>query len=148
MLRCIVAVPWLLQLRQATAFHMRKVADEYCNTRSSSFATAVQAFNLRYPNPLTPHIVSVDVISRKVSLQSGCLYTDRIILKRGAASALPKWFPKSILGKSEAWIFERSSIDVEGNESVVITRNLDHRHVMDLQEDLFIYSDNATEPDV
>lgn len=134
--------------QQATAFHMRKVADEYCNTRSSSFATAVQAFNLRYPNPLTPHIVSVDVISRKVSLQSGCLYTDRIILKRGAASALPKWFPKSILGKSEAWIFERSSIDVEGNESVVITRNLDHRHVMDLQEDLFIYSDNATEPDV
>lgn len=108
----------------------------------------MQAFNLRYPNPLTPHIISVDVISRKVSLQSGCLYTDRIILKRGAASALPKWFPKSILGKSEAWIFERSSIDVEGNESVVITRNLDHRHVMDLQEDLFIYSDNATEPDV
>lgn len=106
------------------------------------------AFYLRYPNPLTPHIVSVDVVSRKVSLQSGCLYTDRIILKRGASSALPKWFPKSILGKSEAWIFERSSVDVDGNEAVVMTRNLDHRHVMDLQEDLFIYSNVSKEPDV
>ena len=108
----------------------------------------MQAFHLRYPNPLTPHIVSVDVIARKISLHSGCLYTDKIILKRGAASALPKWFPTSILGKTEAWIFERSSVDVDGNEAVVITRNLDHRHVMDLQEDLFIYSDPVNEPNV
>ena len=69
-------------------------------------------------------------------------------MKRGAASALPKWFPTSILGKTEAWIFERSCVDVEGNEAVVMTRNLDHRHVLDLQEDLFIYSDVAKEPEM
>lgn len=103
------------------------------------------AFFLRYPSPVTPHIVSVDVVSRQVSLHSGCIYTDRIILKRGAASALPKWFPKAFLGKSEAWIFERSNVDVEGNEAVVLTRNLDHRHLMDLQEDLFIKSHNISQ---
>jgi hypothetical protein len=123
-------------------FHAR--ADTMLTVHSSSFASAVLAFWLRYPNPLTPHIVSADIVSRQVSLQSGCLYTDRIILKRGAASALPKW----ILGKTEAWIFERSSVDVEGNEAIVMTRNLDLRRVMDLQEDLLIHSDPYKEPNM
>ena len=68
--------------------------------------------------------------------------TDRLILKKGATSALPGWFPKSILGKTESWIYERSAVDpVTGQKMEVLTRNLDHRTVMDVQEDLWVTRD-------
>ena len=110
--------------------------------RSSSWPAVVLAFTLRYPSPITPHIVTVDVLSRKIHPESGLLITDRIILKKGATSALPSWFPKSILGKAESWIYERSAVDpMNGMKMEVLTRNLDHRTVMDVQEDLWVTRD-------
>ena len=101
------------------------------------------AFVLRYPSPTTPHIVSVDVVSRKVDPTTLNVETERIILKRGAASALPKWFPTRMLGKTESWIYERSLVDCAGKELVCITRNMDLRDFLDIQEDMLICDENA-----
>ena len=94
---------------------------------------------------MTPHIVSVDVLSRKVDLENNRLYADRIILKKGATSALPRWFPVGMLGRTESWVYERSCVDLQTGEMEVLTRNLDHRTVMDVQEDLWVTRD-ADEP--
>lgn len=96
------------------------------------------AFTVRYPSPITPHIVTVDTVSRKIDPFTGLLVSERLILKKGASSALPGWFPKSILGKTESWIYERSALDPMSGRMEVLTRNLDHRTVMDVQEDLWI----------
>ena len=105
---------------------------------SFSWPSNVLAFFLRYPSPISPHIVSVDTISRKIDLATKRLYTERLILKKGATSALPKWFPKGVLGKTESWVYERSCVDLVTRECEVLTRNLDHRVVMDVWEDLEI----------
>lgn len=106
--------------------------------RSSSWPSVVLAFFLRYPSPISPHIVSVDTVSRRVDVETCRIYTERLILKKGAASALPKWFPKGVLGKTESWVYERSCVDPISRECEVLTRNLDHRRVMDVWEDLDI----------
>lgn len=121
-----------------------KKADLMCSIlHSSPWAGVVLAYSLRYPSPLTPHIVTVDVLSRDFDPKEGTLTTERIILKRGAASALPRWFPVKVLGRTESWVYEKSCIDLLRSSATVVTRNMDHRTVMDVQEDLHFHVDPA-----
>ncbi|WRT63679.1 uncharacterized protein IL334_000602 [Kwoniella shivajii] len=77
--------------------------------------TPLLAFFLRYPNPFARHVLSVDVLSRKVNPVTGQIHTTRLILKRGI---LPKWatrwLPNAGLSGGrglDAWILEESIID-------------------------------------
>lgn len=114
--------------------------------RSSPWASVVLAFSLRYPSPTALHIISVDVLSRTVNVSSNVVTTERLILKRGAASALPKWFPARMLGKTESWIYERSESDLDDRVLRVWTRNLDHKTVMDVREDLVVHERDSSNP--
>lgn len=113
---------------------------------SSSWSSVVLAFSLRYPSPTALHIISVDVLSRTVNVSTNVVTTERLILKRGAASALPKWFPARMLGKTESWIYERSESDLDDRVLKVWTRNLDHKSVMDVREDLVIHERDSSNP--
>ncbi|WWC85767.1 uncharacterized protein L201_000633 [Kwoniella dendrophila CBS 6074] len=77
--------------------------------------TPLLAFFLRYPNPFARHVLSVDVLSRKVDPITGQIHTTRLILKRGI---LPKWatrwLPNAGLSGGrglDAWILEESVVD-------------------------------------
>lgn len=80
--------------------------------------TPLLAFFLRYPNPFARHVLSVDVLSRRVNPVTGQIHTTRLILKRGI---LPKWatrwLPSSATSGGrglDAWVLEESVVDPPG----------------------------------
>lgn len=80
--------------------------------------TPLLAFFLRYPNPFARHVLSVDVLSRRVDPVTGQIHTTRLILKRGI---LPKWatrwLPSSATSGGrglDAWVLEESVVDPPG----------------------------------
>ncbi|KAG5440419.1 hypothetical protein PCK2_000552 [Pneumocystis canis] len=94
------------------------------------------AWFLRYPNPYSKHVVSVDVIDRSIN-DHGCLRTTRLILKHGK---LPKWGAKvspihnHLFKISESYILEDSIVDLQTRQMHTYTRNLDHTKVMKVIE--------------
>ncbi|KAI3486879.1 hypothetical protein L1887_49517 [Cichorium endivia] len=93
-----------------------------------SWSSCVRSYFLRYPNPSASHVLSVDVIDRRIEyrpVRSGSyltpssssvtldsqidtipvLCTTRLILKRGN---LPKWAPSGIIKNAESWVMEQS----------------------------------------
>ena len=108
----------------------------------------VQGFFLRYPNPQASHVLSVDVVARRIEerappepgpLPRLVLCTSRLLLKRGS---LPSWAPKNIIKNTEAWVLEESEVDLSppspGNSAPrtmsIWTRNLDHTTVLAVTE--------------
>ncbi|KAI0735484.1 MSF1-domain-containing protein [Earliella scabrosa] len=92
------------------------------------------AYLLRYPNPMSSHILSCDVISREVT-PSGSLRTTRLILKTGS---LPRWAPKGMIQRAESWVLEESEVDPLGKVMRCTTKNLDHVKVMRVEEHIHI----------
>jgi len=88
------------------------------------------AFFLRYPNPMSGHVLACDVISRNIT-PSGTLHTTRLILKAGS---LPKWFPRGMVSRAESWVIEESEIDPFGRVVTCRTKNLDHVKVVQVVE--------------
>ncbi|KAG4300632.1 hypothetical protein PCANB_003070 [Pneumocystis canis] len=87
------------------------------------------AWFLRYPNPYSKHVISVDVIDRYIN-DHGCLRTTRLILKHGK---LPKWGAK-LFKISESYILEDSIVDLQTSQMYTYIRNLDHTKVMKVIE--------------
>ncbi|CAG8519281.1 959_t:CDS:2 [Funneliformis caledonium] len=88
------------------------------------------AFWLRYPNPFTSHVESVDVIDRYVDPNTGVLRTTRLILKRGV---LPKW-GKGLMKTPEAYIIEESMVNPKTQTMITLTKNITHARVMQVEE--------------
>ncbi|KAG2214972.1 hypothetical protein INT45_002412 [Circinella minor] len=88
------------------------------------------AFWLRYPNPFASHVLAVDVLDRYVD-EKGVLRTTRLVLKKGKA---PKWFPKTFLKNSEAFVIEESEVDPKTMTMVTRTKNLNHVRIMQIIE--------------
>lgn len=107
----------------------------------------VQAFFLRYPNPQASHILSVDVVDRRIEMRAKTssvdmfpvLCTSRLILKSGS---LPSWAPKNIIQHSTSWVLEESEVDLSAYDPAqprvmsIWTRNLDHTSVLAVTEAL------------
>jgi hypothetical protein len=77
-------------------------------------STVLLAFYLRYPNPHATHVLSCDVISRKVDPLRGVITTQRLILKKGI---VPRWARTWLEnwgmmggGGLEAWVLEESEV--------------------------------------
>lgn len=98
-----------------------------------SWSSCVRSYFLRYPNPSASHVLSVDVIDRRIEyrpVRSGSystpssssvtldsqidtipvLCTTRLILKRGN---LPKWAPSGIIKNAESWVMEQSEVELD-----------------------------------
>lgn len=86
----------------------------------------------RYPNPYAQHVHSVDVLSRHVDPVSGTLHSLRLILKSGI---LPSWLASIVrVGKAEALVIEESTVDVFEQRLCTVTRNINHRRMMVIEE--------------
>ena len=104
-----------------------------------SFPAVTLAYFLRYPNPYSTHVLSTDVISRDID-SSGRLHTLRIHRKSSRLpSAVLKLLPKSVLGnvsggRSESYILESSTIDVQEGWMRTESKNLDWTGILSVVE--------------
>ncbi|KAJ1028745.1 hypothetical protein NDA16_001910 [Ustilago loliicola] len=104
-----------------------------------SWSSCARAYFLRYPNPSASHVLSVDVLDRRIEyrpVRGGpsssastssvtldtldnsashrdtipVLCTTRLILKRGN---LPKWAPSGLIKNAESWVMEESEVELD-----------------------------------
>jgi len=105
-----------------------------------SFPAVTLAYFLRYPNPYSTHVLSTDVIDRSFDPVAQRLYTTRLHLKRSKLPpAVLKLLPKSILGgtsnnSSQAYILEKSVVDVKEGWMETESRNLEWTGVLSVVE--------------
>ena len=94
-----------------------------------------QAIWLKYPNPFSRHVHSQDTLSRFVDPSTGILHTKRLIVKSGS---VPQWlallFGKRTSSRAEALVVEDSRVDVVARQMETVTRNLNHRMWMIVEE--------------
>ncbi|KAI9813623.1 MAG: hypothetical protein M1827_003694 [Pycnora praestabilis] len=109
-------------------------------TYDYSFPAVSLAYFLRYPNPYANHVLSTDVIDRRLDPITQRLHTVRLHLKRSKLPpAVLKLLPKSILrgtsnGSSQAYILEKSVVDVKEGWMETETRNLEWTGVLSVVE--------------
>jgi hypothetical protein len=96
----------------------------------------------KYPNPFASHVLSSDVIDRYIDQKTGVLYTTRLLTKKGK---LPSWGAK-LFNMKEAYILETSSVDPVSRKMITTTRNLSHKKILLVQEQMTIteLAKNAT----
>lgn len=87
------------------------------------------AFWNRYPNKYSHHVLSEDILDRKVD-QSGQLVTKRLFVK---TNSCPKWIERLMLSKN-VHISEESIIDPIRQTLTTITRNLGMTNLMSVVE--------------
>lgn len=86
-----------------------------------SWDFVVSLFWHRYPNPYSTHVLSEDVIERRM-LPDGNLYTKRIIVKKGGGK-IPLWLRRRLTGKHEL-VVEESLINPWQRRASTWTRNV------------------------
>ena len=85
-----------------------------------SFDDVVQSFWSRYPNPFAKHVLSEDVLQRKVV--GNQLWSTRLLMKTGV---IPKWGEFMFKDKStRSYVVENSVLDLEKKTITTYTRNV------------------------
>jgi len=93
-----------------------------------SWDQAAKAFWLRYPNPYSNHVLSEDVVSRRI--ENGKLYTKRLLIK---TNKIPGWAKRFYNAKNIA-ILEESIVDPHGHTITSYTKNISMKNLMDVEE--------------
>lgn len=88
------------------------------------------AFWRKYPNPLSPHVLDIDVLDRHLDAK-GRLYTTRLITCKGH---VPDWISKAVGGKNHCFVLERSVVDRENRTLVMKSRNISFENLIQVHE--------------
>ncbi|KAJ3123801.1 hypothetical protein HK098_001641 [Nowakowskiella sp. JEL0407] len=86
------------------------------------WATFTQAVWQKYPNPFASHVISSDVVDRKVDPKTGVMTTTRLFLKKGI---LPAWAALKI---------EVTMVDPKNEKMIIVQKNLSHTKLMLVEE--------------
>jgi len=78
-----------------------------------------QAAWRKYPNPMNPSVVSIDVLDRKV--EEGVLHTHRIISSRWG---MPGWVQSIVGSPNVMYANEKSEVDTKQQTMTLKTRNI------------------------
>lgn len=100
------------------------------HTYSHPWARVTTAFWRKYPNPLSPHVIDIDVLNRHLD-SNGRLHTTRLITCKGH---VPDWISKAVGGKNHAYVLERSVIDLQNQTLVMKSRNLSYENLIQIHE--------------
>ncbi|KAI8882554.1 MSF1-domain-containing protein [Backusella circina FSU 941] len=92
--------------------------------------TVTMASWMKYPNPMAPHIQSVDMLECSVD-KEGVLRTKRLIVKTGV---LPSWFPKRIVNSNSACIIEETMVNPHTKVMITSSVNLNHTKILTVEE--------------
>lgn len=85
----------------------------------------------KYPNDITKHVVSVDVLRRDVDPLSGVLRTERLI---GCRQQVPIWITKLLGSSGKAYVREVSEVDPKKGTLVMRSQNLDFASLLSVTE--------------
>lgn len=93
----------------------------------------------RYPNPYSGHVLSEDVVSRKIT--GNKLYTKRLLCKNGK---LPWWAQRYFGGLKylKKYIIEESVVDLSTKTITTYSRNIVSQHWMSVDEKC-VYTENS-----
>lgn len=109
------------------------------HTFNHPWETVAQAAWRKYPNPMNPAVVGIDVLDRQV--RDGILHTHRLISTR---FGLPAWV-YSLMGKDQTcYVSEYSQVDPENKIMTAQSRNLSLCSYLSVDEKL-TYSQHPTQ---
>jgi len=103
--------------------------------------TVVHAAWRKYPNPLKPEVVGLDVIDRKVD-SNGVLRTSRVLTTEWK---IPSWVTRLIGLRNPSHSFEQSEVDTKAQRMVLQTKNLNCTNFVSVDETL-IYRPHPDDP--
>lgn len=106
------------------------------HTFQYSWTQIAKAFWNRYPNKYSRHVLSEDIIDRKIST-GGELITKRLFVK---TNSCPKWIER-LMRTKKVHILEESLVDPIRQTLTTTTRNLGMTNLMSVEE-VCIYRPN------
>lgn len=85
----------------------------------------------KYPNELSPHVVSVDILNRSVNPETQVLRTERLL---GCKQPIPKWISCIVGGMEHSYVREISEVDLKNKTLVMKSTNLTMNHLLQVNE--------------
>eukprot|EP00038_Savillea_parva_P007079 m.167694 g.167694 ORF g.167694 m.167694 type:complete len:204 (-) comp12860_c0_seq1:290-901(-) len=85
---------------------------------------------MKYPNPLSAHVLTADTIDRRVDLETGCLHSTRLMTK---TNRKPKWMTR-MMRESRAFVVEESVLDPKARTFTTFTKNVTLTSWMTVEE--------------
>lgn len=98
------------------------------------------AFWSRYPNKYSKHVLSEDILERRIDTNSGHLITKRLFVK---TNSCPRWIERLMQTKN-VHIIEESIFDPIRQTLTTITRNLGMTNLLTIEE-VCVYKPHATD---
>jgi hypothetical protein len=92
--------------------------------------TVIKAAVQKYPNPLNPSVLGVDVVDRRI-LPTGLIKSHRIFTTKWN---LQPWAAKLLGGDRQAYASEHSVIDINKKTLTLRTRNLTFNNIINVDE--------------
>lgn len=93
----------------------------------------VKAALQKYPNPLNPSVIGVDVIERRIDPGNGVLKTHRLLASQWQ---MPSYISKLLGGNKICYASEHSQIDLRTKELSLRSRNLTFNNIINVDEKL------------
>jgi len=111
------------------------------HTFSHPWETVTKALWRKYPNPLNPHVIGVDIVDRRVTPE-GHLFSERLMTTEWG---LANWVKKLIGFDEHAYAHEISSVDPENKTLSINSRNLTFDSKVNVEERIS-YSPHPEDP--
>jgi len=112
------------------------------HTFSHPWETVTKALWRKYPNPLNPHVIGVDVVDRRVTPE-GHLFSERLMTTEWG---LANWVKKLIGFDEHAYAHEISTVDPENKTLSINSRNLTFESKVNVEERI-TYSPHPEDPE-
>ncbi|CUM63229.1 uncharacterized protein PRCAT00000800001 [Priceomyces carsonii] len=85
----------------------------------------------KYPNELSTHVISVDVLNRVIDVERKTLRTERLITCK---QAIPKWLSCLVGAQERSFVREVSEVDLINKTLVMKSHNLTMNHLLSVNE--------------
>lgn len=93
----------------------------------------------KYPNEMSPHVVSVDILHRSIDPETHILRTERLL---GCKQPIPKWISCIVGGLEHSFVREISEVDLQNKTLVMKSTNLTMNHLLQVKETVIYTPDN------
>lgn len=112
------------------------------HTFSHPWETVTKALWRKYPNPLNPHVIGVDIVDRRVTPE-GHLFSERLMTTEWG---LANWVKKLIGFDEHAYAHEISTVDPDNKTLSINSRNLTFDSKVNVEERIS-YSPHPEDPE-
>eukprot|EP00035_Acanthoeca_spectabilis_P022523 m.444228 g.444228 ORF g.444228 m.444228 type:complete len:192 (-) comp19071_c0_seq1:286-861(-) len=85
---------------------------------------------IKYPNPLSRHVLTADTLERRVDPETGCMHSTRLMKK---TNRKPQWMSR-FMGESNAFVVEKSVLDPQARTFTTFTKNVTLTSWMTVEE--------------